>query len=43
MVSTAGPGMETYRDEFEIESYYSSDGTENWADTPWVELAMMTQ
>ena len=27
MVSTAAPGMETYRDEFESESYNNSDGT----------------
>ncbi len=38
MVSTAAPGMETYRDEFEFESYNNSDGTKSWAGTPWVEF-----
>ncbi len=38
MVSTAAPGMETYRDEFESESYNNSDGTKSWAGTPWVEF-----
>ncbi len=32
------PGSHTYRDEFNQEAYNGSDGTENWAGTPWVEF-----
>jgi hypothetical protein len=41
MLSTASPGMETVRDEFNSRTYNGNNGTANWS-TSWIEVGEST-